>query len=523
MQPEVIPCVKDDLLSGTKGEENMSRAKNDLILFILGFGIFVFTRLSKLVPTIPIAILISFVFILKFSRTQPANRGIWLTLFGFILSINIGLWGLFDIGGGISSLFFNLIRSTLLAVLYFLPFMIDRLIYPHFREKGPLSTLIFPVITTAIFYLLTIEGPFEGAIQPDKFVFGPIEFTQLLSLFGVFGFVFFTSWLAAAVYYLWEVNFDWKKSKKMVLVLSSVLLTTFIFGVIKTSSQMAPGTDTVKVAAIIIPPEGVMAAPMEKIWSQRVTSPLEKTISEIENRVKTAATNRAKIASFHELAMIIDEEDHDRLREELQRISRDSNIFMTMSYGYYAREGKGENKHLLINSDGEILIDYSKRYLVGIGDLGEKSVFRIGPEIIQWADTPYGRIALSICRDMEMAKYIKQAGKAGVDIMISSAYDWPKAWLPNNTNRPVENGFSFVRVTYNGVTHSQDYNGKILNKMYFEEVGTGIMYTEVPIKGVRTLYPRVGKMIGWLSAIGLLILLVVAVVENVNTRRSAPR
>jgi len=57
-----------------------------------------------------IAILIAFVFILRFSRTQPAKRGIWLTLLGFILSINIGLWGLFEMGGGISSLLFNLIR-----------------------------------------------------------------------------------------------------------------------------------------------------------------------------------------------------------------------------------------------------------------------------------------------------------------------------------------------------------------------------------------------------------------------------
>jgi apolipoprotein N-acyltransferase len=166
---------------------------NALILFILGFGAFIFTRLSKLVPTIPIAILIAFVFILRFTRTQPTKRGIWLTLLGFILSINIGLWGLFEIGGDVSSLLFNITRSSLLAVLYFLPFMTDRLIYPKFKNKGLLSTLIFPIITTAVFFLLTIEGPFEGAIQPAKFAFGTIEFMQLLSLFGVFGFVFVTS------------------------------------------------------------------------------------------------------------------------------------------------------------------------------------------------------------------------------------------------------------------------------------------------------------------------------------------
>ena len=78
-----------------------------LILFVLGFGIFIFTRMSKLVPTIPIAILIAPVFILRFIRTQPAKRGIWLTLLGFILTIIIGLWGIFDMGGEISSLIFE--------------------------------------------------------------------------------------------------------------------------------------------------------------------------------------------------------------------------------------------------------------------------------------------------------------------------------------------------------------------------------------------------------------------------------
>jgi len=113
-----------------------------LLWFVLGFGIFIFTRLSKLVPTIPIAILIAFVFILRFTRTQPTKRGIWLNLLGFILSINIGLWGLFEMGGDISSLLFNLIRSPLLAVPYFLPFMTDRLIYPHFKQLQKNSSMI---------------------------------------------------------------------------------------------------------------------------------------------------------------------------------------------------------------------------------------------------------------------------------------------------------------------------------------------------------------------------------------------
>jgi len=289
-------------------------------------------------------------------------------------------------------LLFNLIRSSLLAVLYFLPFMADRLIFPKFKDRGVLSTLVFPVITTALFFLLTIEGPFEGAIQPAKFAFGTIGFMQLLSLFGIFGFVFVTSWFASAINYLWENKFDWKKSKMLVLILSSVVLLIFLFGTIKTSSLMAPGTDTVKVAAIIIIPEGGEAIPMEKVFKDRLTSPFEKRLSKIENLIKTAASNDSKIASFQENAIIINEEDHNKLREEFKRIAQENNIYLTITYAYYAKKGKGENKHLLIDNKGEILLDYTKRYLVGIGDLGETGVFVKGPEIMEQLDSLFVEI-----------------------------------------------------------------------------------------------------------------------------------
>jgi apolipoprotein N-acyltransferase len=90
------------------------------VWFVLGFGIFVFTRMSKLVPTIPVAILIAPVFILRFNRTQPVRRGNLLTLAGFYLSINIGLWWLYE-----TATVFNAVKIFLLAVLYFLPYMID--------------------------------------------------------------------------------------------------------------------------------------------------------------------------------------------------------------------------------------------------------------------------------------------------------------------------------------------------------------------------------------------------------------
>jgi apolipoprotein N-acyltransferase len=176
-----------------------------------------------------------------------------------------------------------------------------------------------------------------------------------------------------------------------------------------------------------------------------------------------------------------------------------------MTYGYFAPEGKGKNIHMLIDNTGEILLEYQKKYLAGMGDIGETRVFSKGPEIIQSVETPYGRLSVSVCREIDMAKYMVQAGRQGVDIMFSSSYEWPQNLVINfGYMRGIENGFSLVRPTYNGITFVSDFNGKILNQMAFDDAGGGIMYADVPTKGVKTLYPHIGDVFGWVCVAGFM-------------------
>jgi apolipoprotein N-acyltransferase len=491
-----------------------------VVWFILGFGIFLFTRMSKLVPTIPVAMLIAPIFILRFIRTQPARRGILLTLLGFLLTINIGLWGIFDMGGEISSLIFNLIRSTLLAVLYFLPFMADRLIYPKFKDKGALSTLIFPVFTTAVFFFLTIEGPFEGSYQMGKFIYGPTMLNQLISLFGLPASVFMTSWFASVINYSWENEFNWTKSKKLVLTYGALVLVVFAFGAIKTSSLVVPESETVRIASVVLNAEDGKRERIGDMVEEKYTHSYDERVSEIEERTQSAAANGAEIVAFHELAMLIDEEDRDRFITRSQEVAKENNVYLAMNYGYYVKDGKGANQFLLIDDHGNTLLTYDKKYLLGIGDIGETAVFNKGPEIMQSVDTPYGRLGLSVCREIDMAKYLVQAGRQNVDIMISPAHEWPVNLVINyGYMRGIENGFSVVRPTYNGISFASDFNGNVLATMDFDPAEGGILYADVPTKGVKTLYPHIGDVFGWLCVVGALGLILLTIVLSIKRKR----
>jgi apolipoprotein N-acyltransferase len=401
--------------------------------------------------------------------------------------------------------------------------MIDRPIHEKFKENGISSgftTLIFPIVATAIHFLSSQEGPFEGTLQTGKFVYGPVILQQLLSLFGISGFIFISSWFASIINYMWENNFDWGKSKRTVIAFVAIVLAIFSFGAIKTFPS-SPEQDTVKIAAILLLPEGDYE-PMEVMWSDRLVSPFEQTISKIDDLTRTAVSNGAKIVSFQEFAMMINEEDEEKARAEFQRIAKENDVYLSVTYGTYAKEGKGKNKHIFIDNNGEIQLDYTKRYVSGIAELGlgEAPYFLKGPEIIQWVDTPYGRVAVSICRDLEMPDFMRQAGKANVDIMLSSAWEAEQGLVIHSSYmRTLEYGFSLVRPSQHGITVAVDYNGNILNQMDFADPGDGIMYANIPTQGVNTLYTQIGDVLGWVCVAGLVGLIPLHIVLSIRNKR----
>ena len=167
--------------------------------------------------------------------------------------------------------------------------------------------------------------------------------------------------------------------------------------------------------------------------------------------------------------------------------------------------GKGANRLMLFDDTGAIRADYQKRFLLGLGDMGETAVFVKGAEVVQTADSPYGRIAVAICRDMSFPRFALQAGRAGADLMLTGSHEFPKGLTLNDPYRAVENGFTHIRPTYDGITYAMDPYGRILATMDRGIGEPGIMYVDVPTQGVRTLYARFGDWLGWLS-VGLVVL-----------------
>lgn len=444
------------------------------------------------------------IFILAFGRSLSTRKGNWLTLAGFLLSCNIAMWGLFEMDNPAFSMIFNIARSSIIALLFSIPYMADRALYSKLGKTRSWSTLSFPIAQTAVLFLISLEGPFDGDMISAVYSgFGGIVIRQIASLAGLFGFVFVFSWLAAVINYAWEKRFEWAQIKSATVSISFVLVAIILFGALKTSAPLQPEQDTVQVAAIFLLPEAGKEFDPNGLFSKEPSN-YEETLSQIEALTKEAASNDAKIVAFQESALKVNENDEGKLIDDFTTIAVENRVYFSIGYGVFPNEGKGWNKAVLISDQGELGVDYRKRYLLGLGDSGETLIYSKGPEVIQTVDSPYGRIGVSICRDMSFPAYARQAGEQQVDMMLNPSYDVPKSRGAVYSLRAVENGFTMIRPVNNGFSYAVDPHGKLLVSMDSDETDTGIMYAEVPTQGVNTLYSKVGDLLGWICVVGFL-------------------
>jgi apolipoprotein N-acyltransferase len=170
----------------------------------------------------------------------------------------------------------------------------------------------------------------------------------------------------------------------------------------------------------------------------------------------------------------------------------------------------------LIGPDGTVLSDYSKHNAIfGI------ELIETDDSPLTIVDTPYGKIALVICFDMDHHEMPFQAREA--DIVFDVSNDWI-ALDPFHTQMAavngIANGYSVVRPTGRGLSMASDFRGNVLGTTdvypfdadgdaipedWVQNSGT-IMIANVPTVGTTTVYSVVGDLFGFACVMGLILL-----------------
>ena len=114
---------------------------------------------------------------------------------------------------------------------------------------------------------------------------------------------------------------------------------------------------------------------------------------------------------------------------------------------------------------------------------------------------------------MDFTSLIHQAGRKKADIMLVPAWDW-KAIDPLHTImatfRAIENGFSLVRQTGEGLSIAVNPIGKTLSSMDYFTAKNQEMTVQVPTKRIFTVYSCIGDLFAWLCIAGFVYFILLA-------------
>jgi apolipoprotein N-acyltransferase len=407
---------------------------------------------------------------------------------------------------------------AVLGVLFFLPYLVDRLLAP--RLRGFLATLVFPCAWVSFEFALTVL-PMVGG-QPlgtwgsvAYSQVGVLPLLQVVSVTGIWGVTFLVGWFASLTNWAWNHGSDWAEIRGGVLAFGSLLAAVLIGGGLRLA--MAPAADeSVRVAGIAVDNPALTVGVWNPVARGRPVT--EEDRAGMRTRLETlhdslfAASLRearagARIIVWAEDNAIVFKEDEDRLIARGQTLARAEQIHLFMGLVALLPGEPAENKVVAISPDGSVAFSYLKSYPT------PWEASRRGDGVLRFVDSGSSRLGAAICYDYDHPGLLRAAGRAGADIMMAPSDDGMHAdplHAHMATLRAIENGFSMVRPVIGGRAIAVDPYGRVLAQAdygpeaYFAG-GTHVLVAFLPTRGVATIYAWVGDALAWLS-IGFLAL-----------------
>lgn len=392
------------------------------------------------------------------------------------------------------------VTSAISGIFGAVPYLLHRLAAA--RLGAVPGSLVFPSASVTLLYVVSLGSPF-GTWANDAYV--QLDFlllSELASVTGLWGVVFFVAWFASAVQGLFESRAP--RANPALVAFGTCSILALGYGAWARYAPL-PARQTVRVAALSNPStlsdfffEG---CPVR----EDVTCRAEKSRARLDTLFamsKTAAENGARVIVWYEGAAQYDEGFVPEFITRAQDFSRDHGVHLVAGALRVPRDpgARMTNEAMVFTPEGRLAFEYVKSIPVP----GEPIIAGNGE--VQTLDTPYGRLGVIICFDADFPALGRKAALRGVDLLLVPANDW-RAITPLHGEmtvfRAIEGGFSLVRAASNGLSIATDSRGVRLGSNDSFASPGAILYADVPIAGRVTLYARCGDFFAYLCALAL--------------------
>ncbi|MDJ0752176.1 MAG: nitrilase-related carbon-nitrogen hydrolase [Ardenticatenaceae bacterium] len=394
------------------------------------------------------------------------------------------------------------------VLMAMIPFALERWLV--FRtglvgERPFISTLIFPAAATAVEYLSVFGSPLGsfGAAGYAQAVFPVIS--QLISVTGLLGITFVTTWFASTAVWAWEQRTG--PVRRGLAIYAVLLAAVLIFGSARLwGNQAETVADEVQIAAFTAAEwEGETLFPLLNSDRERFRSETQLIHAAYLAQTAAAADDGAELVLWPEGAILGVPEDVQETVAQAQTLARERGIYLGVpTFEFFPDSDQlPENRLLIIDPQGEVVINHVKYG----GNFIEGTL--LGDGQLQTVETPFGTLSGVICWDADFPAVIRQAGQAGVDVLLVPSRDWEEITPLHGemaTYRGIENGLTVIRQADHGLSLISDPYGRVLSEAnHFNPDGRAIEAT-IAIRSTNTIYAQTGDWLGLLAVAGVVVL-----------------
>ena len=418
------------------------------------------------------------------------------------------------------------------------------------------GTLFFPSFCVALEFFNTINsGGIWWSVANSQYPFPWL--TQLASVTGMWGISFLLYWAASVV--VWAIGRGRRQEnyRSGLAIYGGVLVVVLVFGCVRYSLP-AVEQHTIRAAGVTVPLKGLLETIYEDFSGRglvldpraAVTDPALRLVGQAEasyiesadtvkfkrafaamNRVndslfvlsQAAADSGARVICWSEGNAVAFKADEDALLERGRHFAVKNKLYLLMGlcivHPGKITPGKKylENEAILVGPEGGILIRFHKNNPVPMVEASEP-----GDGVIPLVETPYGRIAVSICYDADFPLQMRQLDRKRADLLLLPSGDWYSI-SPFHTYmavyRGIENGCSVLREVTSGLSIGVDYRGRRAGGLDYFREGTKLWLVDLPIGHTDTIYSRIGDLLAY--GCGLLTVLMLLFLLIFTTRRKA--
>jgi len=463
--------------------------------------------------SVPLAAWLAPVFLLRFMRSQSLKVGLPVAYLLLGAAFAFQFRGMVPIPGIAYYIFL-----AIWGIPSVLPYIIDRLL-AH-RLKGLMASLVFPAAWAGTEYLLS-KGPYATWGSAAYSQYGNLPLLQIVSVTGLWGITFLMGWFAAVCNWLWEDGLDSGPARRGGCLCAATIAVVMLLGGARLA-LFPPSSQTVRVASIStrnIGPE-LSDAVSGRMFEDKATSEDMVVIrrwaaarnDDLRSRAEREMQAGARIVFWGEANAIVMKDEEAAFVARGAELAAEYHAYIGMALGVWNR-GKSrpfENKLILIQPNGQVAWEYNKAQPVP----GPEAAHQVPSDgKLRELDTPYGRVSSIICFDGDFPQLLAQAGALGTDVMLDPSNDW-RAIDPWHTRmasfRAIEQGFNLIRQTSSGLSAAFDYQGRQLASMDHYRTTDYAMISQVPTRGVRTIYSRLGDWFAWLCLTGLALMMILS-------------